>query len=140
MSRTWIFFTCLLAVVCEAGYLSSASAQQSDFDRAKRRLVGEWTTSSGRSITFFISGGSAKFQDNVAPGQVLEGGFRQGEAGADYVLIYPSTPANPVGLECTYKVTFPTRDDGDSIILGLRDARPFEGRQRCIEGKLDRVH
>lgn len=110
---------------------NGAQAQGLHSDRALNYLLGQWySLKSGRLIEFYISRDIPKFSDSYGPEGNMVGSYRAGEAGADYVLEYPT------GLKCYYDVRIGAGQDVKEIIFALRRAVPEHDGKFCIEGPL----
>ena len=123
-----------VAAATLGAYSSQASAQAPLSDQAVKRLVGKWISPKGRTIVFTIRDGNPSFQDDVEPGIMLTGAYRQDDAGAGYVLRYAR------GAECRYNMTV-IGTEGEEINLRLVSAFVPDGdnRFRCIEGTMKRT-
>jgi hypothetical protein len=122
------------AVATLGAYSDQANAQAPLADQAVKRLVGKWISPKGRTISFTIRDGNPSFQDDVEPGIVLSGAYRQDDSGAGYVLRYAR------GAECRYNMTV-IGTEGEEINLRLVSAFVPDGenRFRCMEGTMKRT-
>jgi hypothetical protein len=105
---------------------------QTHSDRALVYLQGQWYSGNGELIDFYITRDIPKFTHTVSPTKIYTGSYRAGEAGADYVLEYPT------GLKCYYDVRFGSGSDQKEIVFALRRAAPEGGEKICIQGPLHR--
>jgi hypothetical protein len=129
---TYARYSVFAAIVALTSSLSNHASAQGTI--AVKRLEGNWTADNGRTIEFSVRAGIPKFEDFAGPDQKYVGGYRQGEAGADYVLDYPD------GLKCYYNVNFLQRGEGtDEIIFALRNSEPPNQRSHCISGRVRRI-
>jgi hypothetical protein len=113
--------------------LATVSARpQSHSDRSLGYLQGQWYSSEGRLIEFYISRDIPKFSDVYSPSNTFVGSYKAGEGGSDYVLEYP------FGLKCYYDVRFGIGADQKEIVLALRKADPVRDEKICVKGSLRR--
>ncbi len=113
-----------------------ASAQGTLADKALRNLLGKWVSDrGGRTISFRIRDNNAVFEDEIEPGVVLTGAYRQDDSGAGYVLRYSK------GFKCRYNISIISGGEGNKINLRLvsEDSPQFKDKFRCINGTLNRT-
>lgn len=108
----------------------AAHAQGTHGDKALGYLQGQWYNGDGRLIEFYVTRDVAKFSDTRGPG-TYTGGYRAGDAGADYVLEYP------FGLKCFYNVRFGVGDQKE-VVFDLLGATPEKDRGICFRGTFHR--
>jgi hypothetical protein len=123
-----LLITSLVSMAGEARF--GVHAQTTHGDKALGYLQGQWYNGDGRLIEFFVTRDVAKFSDTRGPGSYT-GGYRAGEAGADYVLEYP------FGLKCFYNVRFGVGDQKE-IVFDLLGAVPEKDREICVRGAFRR--
>ena len=124
--------TLFIAAVIPAAMLApvGAAAQGTHGDKALGYLQGQWYNGDGRLIEFYVTRDVAKFSDTRGPG-TYTGGYRSGDAGADYVLEYP------FGLKCFYNVRFGVGDQKE-VVFDLLGATPEKDRNICLRGTFHR--
>ena len=109
---------------------AAAHAQGTHGDKALGYLQGQWYNGDGRLIEFYVTRDVAKFSDTRGPG-TYTGGYKAGDAGADYVLEYP------FGLKCFYNVRFGVGDQKE-VVFDLLGAAPDKDRSICVHGTFHR--
>lgn len=139
MSRTLlnsIALAALTAVALITTAPTSASAQGTLGDKAVGQLVGKWVSAGkGRTIEFKIRDYNPIFEDEIEPGVILSGAYRQDDSGAGYVLTYSK------GFQCRYNLSVVSGAEGNEINLRLvsQDADFAKDRFKCVEGQLQRT-
>lgn len=126
--RTKFLFAAIMSFAALAPV--SGHAQGTHGDKALGYLQGQWYNGDGRLIEFYVTRDVAKFSDTRGPG-TYTGGYKSGDAGADYVLEYP------FGLKCFYNVRFGVGDQKE-VVFDLLGAAPEKDRNICVHGTFHR--
>ncbi len=120
-----------LASILTLGTVGASA--QTHGDKALNFLVGQWYSPKGDTIEFLITREIPKFRHKLNPTGFLEGSYKAGEGGADYVLEYAD------GLKCYYDVDIGSASDTKEIVFALRRASPDHKGGTCIQGVLHRM-